>query len=173
MPASLDDLAVLANEVRATIELLAESRNPVVRRIERFLQAKGRKVRFDFPHNWCDFATCVLAGHISREIHDEVSICIAWVSEPGLLGRHWWVRYGDIDIDITSHQFADAPKEAIVASRSEWHARRFEEASPYAASSRPLMVCRFELFAKALEVRVDDATRESRACRAIAKCLGH
>src|SRR6185295_9948389 len=115
-------LLELASEVRSAIEALSCQRDTAVRDIEDFLRTKGCETRYRFPHNWCDFAACVLAGHIARDLRGSVPVYVVRASEIESGAQHWWVRYGDVDIDISCDQFADAPSGVIVEAKSGWHA---------------------------------------------------
>ena len=166
MSTVIAELEELAYEVYHAIEELARQRDRAVARIESYLRTTCRQRRFQFPHNWCDFASCVLAGHIARGLPDcrPILLVKAQFKEGG--GRHWWLRHSDIDVDITCGQFIGAP-QLVVARESQWHRTVFDENWEIEFCSRHLQVERFELYITMLAARVDDLTSTSRTGRAV------
>lgn len=156
MKHELVTLEGIAVEVRSAIEGLSVRRDPIVLAIEALLRDRGVRQRYGFPCNWCDFASCTLAGTIARELKREVRLA-QWDAE-NEMERHWWVRCGSVDIDITGDQFEKCPASVIVQCDSPWHRERFPGTPAIALAQRPLQSPQFELLLRALEVRVEGAS---------------
>lgn len=171
MDHTADDLFELALEVRTALEGLSLQNSPSVLAIEKFLKRRGA-VRGQFPSDWCDFASIVLASHLARENYRCRPTIVIGEREQ-LLTRHWWVEVGGFVIDITCDQFVAAPKAPHVSKRSLWHRRTYPQISRAPHGARLLQCEEFELLATSLLCAFErrETVKLNRVARAFTRCL--
>ena len=104
-------LRLIAKETRQSIESLSIENHPSIRCIKLMTGDN------EFPKNWCDFSSCVLANQLARNagIRD-----INYNSTSIGIGNHFWLEIcNDIVVDITADQFSRTNESIIVESRSK------------------------------------------------------
>lgn len=148
-----NDLIRVSGDVRRSIERLSEAGSPATRRIENILSLCCPDLPASFPSQWCDFASCVLGGHLNR-ITRSAKVDLVVGQAEGRALRHWWLRYAGYNIDITCDQFPGAPRVPFVDRDAPWHKQQFADQSVRPFASRPLCAAYFERALVALECRV-------------------
>ena len=158
----------IATETRRVLDSMSANRQRCVLRIEAFLHRASCRKRFRFPHNWCDFASCVLATQLLAD--DCIAPDLLLVrGESEQIGRHWWLRHSDIDIDITADQFGCST--IIVEPQSVWHRETFEHPHACLVSKRNLQCARFEILLAMLNCVVYQKLDSQRAKRFLCDAL--
>lgn len=161
----------LAAEVHQGLLELSSIRHPAVQRVEQILAERKTGSKVSFPNQWCDFATCVLAGHMAR-MASSTEIDLVMGRAPPSQDSHWWLRVASLHVDITCDQFQGAPPCPFVAGESKWHARRYPEQLTCNAFTRGLEEEYFEQAVVSLAASLDSlgSVRQAASMRVIRQC---
>jgi len=87
----------------------------------------------EFPLGSCGDVTPLLGTYLIEHGFGTFDYILGERGESG--HTHAWLRRGQLDVDITADQFADAPKVVIVCVDSAWH-RTFRQHAKHIADFR-------------------------------------
>jgi hypothetical protein len=76
-----------------------------------------------FPINCCEFSSYLLAKFIIEKMGLYPLRIVTGENRFKKSQRHIWLKFGEIDIDITANQFSSTDKTVFVDANSEWHKR--------------------------------------------------
>lgn len=118
------DVCVITEEARKVLEQLSVNKHEAAIKVQEAIRSISPKGRCDFPHNWCDFASCVLGLRLARLLQrGDIDLC-RW-ERAGALKAHLWLRIDSLDIDITADQFQYNCNAIIIETDSTWHRQKF------------------------------------------------
>jgi hypothetical protein len=161
-----DDLAAevesIAHETRRVLEQLDATSHEAARRVRDAIPGD----RSAFPDNWCGFASCVLGLRLARILRrGDIDQC-RWDGTGGL-EAHFWLRIGDLDIDITADQFGEDLKGVVVEAGSVLHRRWFPNPGVVPLLARKPSTRPFEIAV----VHLDEALRAESSRADAIRCL--
>lgn len=91
------------------------------------LKAKRDGYRFElldeFPAGCCEFTSYLLAKFLIERIGISSLKIITGENHFKKSQRHIWLRFGEVDIDITADQFSSTDRTVFVDVNSQWHKR--------------------------------------------------
>lgn len=91
------------------------------------LKAKSDGYRFElldtFPTGCCEFTSYLLAKFLIEKIGISSLKIITGENHFKKSQRHIWLKFGEVDIDITADQFSSTARAVFVEANSEWHKR--------------------------------------------------
>lgn len=100
---------------------------PVVLFRKAILKAKVDGFQFDsldlFPVNCCEFSSYLLAKFLMEKVGVSPLIIVTGENRFKKSRRHIWIKFGEVDIDITANQFSSTGRAIFVEANSEWHKR--------------------------------------------------
>lgn len=109
----------------------------------------------EFPRGSCGDATPLLGTYLNEHCFGPFEYVLGEREDSGR--THAWLRRGQLDVDITADQFADAPKEIIVCVNSPWH-KTFRQRVEHVADFRiygdntvSLLTCAYSMINERLE----------------------
>lgn len=102
-------------------------RQPVILFRKGILKVKSDGYRFElldeFPVGCCEFSSYLLAKFLIEKIGISPLKIVMGENRFKKSQRHIWLRFGEVDIDITAHQFSSTDRAVFVDTNSEWHKR--------------------------------------------------
>ncbi|TXH98538.1 MAG: hypothetical protein E6Q75_00975 [Rheinheimera sp.] len=75
-----------------------------------------------FPNNCCEYTSYLLAKYL-HENHYKKTQMLHGENRYKKNLRHTWLKFGEIDIDITADQFHSTDRTVFVMANSRWHER--------------------------------------------------
>jgi hypothetical protein len=115
----LDEIRRTASRFRKAIEACDRSRLPVSFE--------------EFPRGSCGDVTPLLGTYLLERGFGPFDYVLGEREESEC--THAWLRRGQVDVDVTADQFADAPGPIIVCGESSWH-RTFRQRVEHVADFR-------------------------------------
>lgn len=170
---SQHDVLEIAAEVQAALVRLDQEEHPAAAEVPQYYRKKnvGQPPHhgYRFPHQWCSFASIVLAGRIARSFSDPEVVLVRAKEEE--LARHWWLEYRGLTVDITRGQFAGEDASPAVLADSPWHRQTFHSHRRENVFTRQLQGVAFETICARLacEVQQDSECLSNAARRAFCR----
>lgn len=115
----IDEVRRMASRFRMAIEACDRSRLPVSFE--------------EFPRGSCGDVTPLLGTYLIEHGFGPFDYVLGERGSSNY--THAWLRQGQLDVDITADQFADAPGQIIVCGQSSWH-RMFRQRVEHVADFR-------------------------------------
>ncbi len=176
-PVDLQELIYeVADETRQVLKTMDIDSHDAARSVREVIQTKNPNAPANFPHNWCDFTSCVLGYRLARLLRrGDIDLC-QWDADDGTLKAHLWLRIDGLDIDITASQFDMDVAPVIVEQNSEVHRRRFPDPSIKPLLARRPCTDTFERALLKLDLALSAQTKQMDAdiirCRFLRSCHG-
>lgn len=91
------------------------------------LKVKSDVYRFEllneFPAGCCEFTSFLLAKFLIEKMDISSLKIISGENRFKKSQRHIWLKFGEVDIDITANQFSSTDRTVFVEANSKWHKR--------------------------------------------------
>lgn len=91
------------------------------------LKVNSDGYRFDllnaFPIGCCEFSSYLLAKFLIEKIGVSSLKIVTGENRFKKSQRHIWLKFGEVDIDITANQFPSTDRTVFVDANSDWHKR--------------------------------------------------